>query len=172
MPPVTVAINALWEKIDERTLSVAAAAITFSGIDTSFTFLRLTGYIVNDANASVFVVRINNDSGANYDMQNVDASAAVVTGTRTTAQNEFAQRLGMAASQESFFTMMISKPVAGEEAQAIYHDSTENAAGIVLNLMGDQWNDVAAQISRLDILKLANNLDAETRILLEGAKPA
>ncbi len=171
MPPLSVEADVLWEKNDEQTLAAPAAAVTFSGINTAFTFLRLTGYLVNDANASAFVIRVNNDSGANYDMQNVDANGGAGVATRTTGQNEFAQRLGMAASQEALFTALLAKPVAGDQAQAIYWDSVENAAGIVLNLMADQWNNTGALISRLDVLKLANNLDTETRILLEGAKP-
>lgn len=169
LAPATPAV--FWEDIDEQVLGAPAAAVTFSGIDTAFTVFAVTAYMINDANASVFALRLNNDAAGNYDMQKIDASAAVVTGVRTLAQNEFTQRTGMAASQESSARFVIAKPLAAEEAQMVYQDSTEAAAGIVLNFLGGQWNNVLALISRIDVLKLANNLDTGTRILLEGGKP-
>jgi len=172
-PPVIVAVNALWEKIDEQTLSVAAAAVTFSGINTSFTFFHIAAWMIKAAGGgNQPILRINNDSAGNYDHQRITGDTASVTGARVTGDTGIDITFGaIGVGEEVNFVMTIAKPVAGEEAQTV-HIAGPQATDINLDLYGGQWNNTAALISRLDILAVSANFDVDTRVLLEGAQPA
>ncbi len=72
----------------DTTLGVAAASIDFTSIPQTFAHLMLALYGRGDtAVVNQFVrIRFNNDSGANYDYQEIHAAAAAVTASEGLAQ--------------------------------------------------------------------------------------
>ena len=173
-PALVGAALAFWEDIDEQTLGAPAASVSFTGIGSTFTFLRVTGYLTKDGSSGGVFVRLNNDSAANYDRQRITASAAVVTGQRATTTGWLPAQTGIRLNEEANLAILIAKPVTGEEAQAVMISGTQNAAAnfLDLGLQGGQWNNTAALISRVDLVSAVTNFDADTRVLLEGGAPA
>lgn len=172
IPQLTAFSTAMWDILGEQILSSPAASISFSGIATSRTTFRLTGYIIRDTTSTATQLRFNNDSGANYDYQQLRATSTTILKARTTGANSLLFfNFNIAASEEGNFVTVVSKPVAGQEAQTVQSGGYENS-GVILEMKAEQWNNTADLINRIDVISGADNFDTNTRILLEGAKPA
>lgn len=72
----------------DSTLGVSAATIDITPIPTTYAHLLVDMYLRGDtaATSTVVLVRLNGDSGANYDVQTVNGSAAAVTAAEAFAQ--------------------------------------------------------------------------------------
>ena len=170
-PPAVPAVCQAFETIGKTVLSVAAAAITFSGIDTSNRMFRISLYAVNDGSAANVQLRINNDSGGSYDLQTLSGSAASVVALRQTALTQIGLNILVPAAANEHVTseIVIAKQQAGNEALIVAR-TVFVIAGALLRTedLGAIWNNTAALISRLDLLKSAGNFAADTVALLEG----
>jgi len=157
-----------WTEIETQTLTTTAASVVFSTGLTGYKFFRLTGYWVSDASAGAVDIRLNNDSGANYAYQRIQAASTTVSGSRATGQT--AQRLTPAfpdGSSFNSFSALIAKPAAGVKAQATAHVGFTQTS-VAMELEGAEWNNTADLITRIDVIALSNNFAAGTSILLEG----
>jgi hypothetical protein len=75
---------ATYEKIQSTTLGSAAANITFSGIGSGYTDLRLviTGTIIA---GNVYRIQYNGDTGSNYSITILEANGSTVASNRSTS---------------------------------------------------------------------------------------
>jgi hypothetical protein len=161
-----------WEHIDTQTLTGTAASVSFQSISTAYRAFRLTAYIENDANAKRVYLRLNNDSGSNYDYQYHRATGATNDSSVATGQAQIdCAGLDMAASESGLLSILIVKPSAAQEAlvQLTFTLLSGATAPSVYQTVGT-WQNVADLISRIDLLANTNNFAASTRVTLEGSR--
>ena len=126
--------------------------------------------MANDGNAKSVTVRLNGDSGTNYDYQHVSANSTTVNGQRVTGTTSAVLNfLSLQASEEMSATALIAKPSASVPAQSV--SLAGNDASPDLSLIGGEWNNTADAISSISIQGSSGNLAAGTSVLLEGLAP-
>ncbi|KKN69161.1 hypothetical protein LCGC14_0443370 [marine sediment metagenome] len=161
-----------WTHIATQVLSVAAAVVTFSGIAAAAApRLRFYVYLVKDGTAAIPLLRLNNDSGANYFQQRLTADGAGVTAARVTGNTSYLLfwNLTVASNGHGLIVADIQKPVAGEVGRLTVRTAVTVAAGIALASGAAEWTNAADPINRVDVIAGTGNLDAGTRTVLEGA---
>jgi hypothetical protein len=156
--------DALWSRLDEQILTATATSITFSGIAATVTLLRLTCW-VSEQDAPT--LRLNNDSGANYEYQRIHVSNTTLTGARATAQTAIPLTNETDDPEVQAF-IEIGKHLATEEAQVAVF-SGQRSPGHLVEAYAGQWNNTADLVNRVDIL--GASIKAGTVVLLEGAAP-
>ncbi len=80
-----------WKKVYETTLTANAASLTISGLDgNKDKCYLLIARFYNDAGAGAvyYMLRLNNDSSANYGYQRIQGAAAAASAAQATAQSE------------------------------------------------------------------------------------
>lgn len=153
-------------------LSGPAALISFTGLSTSYRFFELVGWLLKDANAGAINITLNNDTGANYDLENVNGSAATLSSARTAAgANLKLPLVNVDASTVLSFHATIAKPTAAQKAAGVVHISSVGG-GVILNDYDGLGYSGAALISRIDVNSATNNLATGSRVALGGAKAA
>ncbi len=160
-----------WEHIEAQVLDAAAPSISFTGIDAAFRMFRLTLYIIKDGNAGQVELRLNNDSGGNYNQQYMNISHA----TRTSARNAGLDSLrvtnydNLAANGVLLADILIAKQITGQEGRIQSHASYEGSADPMVDLVSAQWANAADLINQIDIVESgANEFAAGSRAVLEG----
>lgn len=159
-----------WTEIDYQVLAAPASSVTFSTGLSTYKFFRLTGYVLNDANAKGVLFSINSDTtNANYARQMIEASSTTITGLRNTGSSATARalhRTDLAANQAASLTIILAKPSASVKGQLL--NQFGNNASPVLVLNGYEWNNTADGVTALSIIAETNNFAAGTSFLLEG----
>ncbi len=169
LPLITGVSTAMWEKLDEQILSSPAVAITFSGISSAFVFFSLSVYALDGATATASVeLRLNNDSGANYERQMLRILSTTLLAERLTGQTLVDIDPAVDSDAEGMLSVYIAKTLAGDHAQMVINAGADSS-GIGLALNGGRWTNTADLINRIDVIR-ASNLNTGTRVLLEGAK--
>jgi hypothetical protein len=161
-----------WEHIDTQTLTGTAASVSFQSINSAYTAFRLTAYIENDGNAKSVYIRLNNDSGGNYDYVYVEGEGALGTAAAA-AQAEFSMwpTTTLAASESGLIEALIMKPTTAQEAHAHIRATVLGGATVPsVFVTSGTWQNVADLISRIDVVAATNNFAANTRVILEGSK--
>jgi hypothetical protein len=156
-----------WTVIDSETLAAPASSISFTGIDTTYKMFRVTAYLIQDGSAGRPLLRLNNDSGTNYDWQRVSASDTTVSASRVTGDTSIDIGGDSNANQVMTHTITIAKQLAGSPAMVV--GDRYNDAGIWLRHHGARWNNTADLISRIDLIASAGNFAAGTVVVLEAA---
>lgn len=171
---VAVAEDGAWQHVQTQVLGAGAASVSFTGL-AGAAFYMLTAFTVKDNGGSnpALAIRLNNDSGANYAMGRVLHNAAGRTGSSVSGQTSWASAVTMGASGLGGGTWVISKPAAGVRGQmwAAFTMDTTALALVEEREFGD-WNNVAATISRIDMLVAADQLAAGTSIRLDRKRAA
>ena len=162
-----------WEHIETQVLASAAASFSFTGIDAAFRMFRLTCYIIKDANAGQVELRLNNDSGGNYNQQYMNINHA----TRTSARNAGLDSLrvtnfdNLAANGVLLAEILIAKQIAGQEGRIQSQASYEGSADPMLDFVVAQWANTADLINRIDIVESSiNEFAIGSRVVLEGTQ--
>jgi hypothetical protein len=156
-----------WTEIETQTLTTTAASVVFSTGLSGYKFFRLTIYIVNDANSKDVLLRLNNDSGTNYAYQTILGNGGTIIGGRATGQTSSSLTiLDLGVSQAGSVSVLIAKPAAGVKAQVLSQSGVNTSPSLLL--AGDEWDNTADLISRIDVIASSNNFAAGTSILLEG----
>ena len=161
-----------WEWIDTQVLGGDAASVSFTPLSDEYRRWIVSVYIVNDANAKGVNLRFNGDSGTNYAYQDLSATSTTVAVSRITGFSAIQSGAGsIAASSVGQIVYVISKPAAGVVARVTAGLSKDIVTdGIALNAIGGEWTNVAALITRIDVLAVSNNFAAGTRVVLFGAR--
>ena len=160
------------EFIARTQLTGTAASVSFATGLSGFQKFFLVCYGIGDGSSHRQLLRINNDSGANYAYQGLSADGATVAGARTTGATSINlhEWYPVKASSVGMTVIEISKPVAGEVARVTARAGGDPAAGIAFEATAAEWTNTADVISRIDILNNTANFAAGTRILLYGSK--
>lgn len=163
-----VALAGAWTKISNQQLSAPAASIVLSGLDTANKVFRLHASIVKDGTGSAGRVRLNNDSGANYDRQQVSGNGVTVGGSRSTGQTSIINVPNHAdANENASADILIAKQQTGDEAMLI-SQSVGIDTSIRFFAVAGIWHNVADLINRIDLTAVSGNWAADTIVTLEG----
>ena len=133
-----------WEHIDTQILSGTAASVSFASISSSYTAFRLTMDVVATAALALYL-RLNNDSGSNYDYVTVIDGAAgsnVAAAAQVVITNAFATFL------RGFGIIHIGKPVAGQQALINSFVNAGSAANTTIQYLDSaNWRNTADLIN-------------------------
>jgi hypothetical protein len=158
-----------WEHIDTQVLSGTAASVSFPSLSTDYKVFRLTADIFTTASLAVWI-RLNNDSGGNYDYHSVAAGAGGAT-TNAAAQLVIIGAAG--AASRNHVSAVIAKQVAADQATG--HAVGTYLTGAFAMTLTDTtlgWRNTADLISRIDLVASTSTFAANTRVTLEGMKVA
>ncbi len=161
-----------WEHIAAIVLTEPAASISFAAIDPSFRMFRLTLFLVKDANAGQAELRLNNDSGANYDQQYMNFNNNAKLGGRNAGLDSL--RINnydnIGAGGLLVADILIAKQLAATHARIqSYASYAGGSVNPLIDLVTAEWNNAADLISRIDIVESgANGFAAGSRAVLEG----
>lgn len=162
-------VDPFMEEIATVTLAAPAAAVTFSGIDTAFRMFQLTGTVVKDGTGGFVNVRVNSDSGSNYDRQRLVGTSTTVAASRVSGGTAWElASLGIDANQSGTFEAFISKQAASAPAMAVWSEVVVPSAGISTGNYGLRWNNTADLINAIAVLASAGDFAANTQITLNG----
>lgn len=160
-----------WEHIDTQVLSGAAASVSFASISSVYKAFRLTAHMKNDASAASLQLRLNNDSGSNYDYQNLRVSTGAVAGAalQQAVSVQVVTSASLAANLWAHMTFLITKEAAADQAKVYAAGTVDTAANTPeTHSSSGNWRNVADLINRIDILKSAGNFAVGSRFTLEG----
>ena len=164
-----------WTVIGSTTLASPASSISFATGLSGYTMFRITAYIVKDGTLGAIQMRINNDSGANYDDQTLSGNSTAVGAARQTGQTQWPfPQSAVAASTNATLEVTISKSVSTSPALAVasftFIPNGESSVGE--GRSAGRWNNTADLISRIDLISSSGNFAAGTVALLEGVPDA
>jgi hypothetical protein len=164
--------NSAWDVIDVVELGSAAASITFNDL-SGYRLLRVTGYFLNDGTADNIRMRINGDTGGNYDNQRLTGSNTAVSAGRATGSTgvQLTLALSLAANNAATAEVVIAKNLAGVPAMAINSAVTIGSAGTAIETIQQaiRWNNTADLISSFIFeMNDASNFAAGTLVAVEG----
>ena len=162
------------EFIARTQLTGTAASVSFATGLSGYTKFFLWVYVVKDANVGEVRLRLNNDSGANYATQSMDANGATISASRATGVT-YSGILGVYANIAANGTMLavveISKPVAGEVARITGRNGRDaETVGIRFETNASEWTNTADLINRIDVYAVTNNITTGSRFLLAGSR--
>ncbi len=166
-----------WFMLADSTLGADAASIDFTSISGSYAHLWLLLYARSDtaSGETSVAARFNNDSGANYYHERINAGVTTVTAAEVLGATSF--RFGRCPAN----TATANDFGANEMVILNYANSTNRksvmsraasfastaSSGIQLELGAEGWDNTAA-ISRITMFPGAGNFRAGTRATLYG----
>lgn len=148
-----------------------ANLLDLQNIDPGFRHFRITMHVnsAGGAGADALALRLNNDSGANYNVQQFTVQSTTVAGAASSgvALVEL-NGAGIASGEDYFTTIEFSKANANMQARGIVR--TVDTAGIFNSYF--EWTNVADLIDQITILIPDGDVDAGTEIIIEGLASA
>lgn len=163
----------VWRTIAETTLIASASTIDFLSIPATFTHLLLITDLRGDAAVvnQAANVRFNNDSGANYQYELLQGSAAAVAASANAAQTSLALAAATgstatAATSAASLILIPNYAAATFQKNALAMNGMEVAAALVQMFAG-RWANAAA-INRVTLLPGSGNFVAGSRATLVG----
>jgi len=162
--------NSAWDVIDVVELGSAAASITFSDL-SGYRLLRVTGYVLKDGTGANLLVRLNADTGANYDAQFLTGNSTSVVASRTTGGTSI---LGsqLAANTPATFEITIGKQLSGVPAMLLAPVVNSPVGDVSTRDWASRWNNTTDLITSLTLLNGSGNFAASTVCVLEGVPDA
>ena len=159
-------------------LSGSAASFDITGISGTFNHLMIVGYLRGDTAAVTVgvVLRMNNDSAANYDEQRITgaqataAAAEGIGGTQSTigivpANSATAAYFGAVwAIIPSYLNATGDKPVVSPFSEA----SSNVTGGQLVGVASGKWRTTATPITRLTVLPGAGKFVAGSHLSVYG----
>ncbi len=168
-PPASATPAGAWEKIGIQTLTSAAAIITFSGINSKYKMFRVHSFIVNDGSAMNVPLRLNNDSGANYEWQRLNAGTGFVAQRQTAQTSVVLFNFAIQTNAVGVSEALIAKPLAGNHAMVLCKDSALSSIGAdQTDRVGHTWKNTSDLINRIDVIASTGNMDPGSTVMIEG----
>ena len=161
-----------WEHIDTQELPSTASSISFPGIDTGFKRFRL--FFSPAATASLLVhLRLNNDSGSNYEYQSFYAASTTLAAARSTGQAQVVldPNLNVFSGRTGLYVVHIVKQANTQAAQI--HAQVQETIGAnqpTLAFTGGTWLNTSDAISRIDLIASTSTFAASSVATLEGSR--
>lgn len=164
--------------VAETVLSGSVTIVTFSDISQSYRDLILTiqGRTDVAAEADAVLIRLNGDTGGNYDQQRITANHTTLSGLASRAGTSFAVSADGANARASNFTASTFRifGYTRTDAEKWAHSHTNNFGDIsadtdlAITLRSHRWRNTAA-ITSITLLPLTGpNLVSGSRFTLYG----
>ncbi len=158
-----------WAFVESQTLASAASSVVMSGLDTTYRMFRVTAYLIKDGTSGDLGVRLNNDSGNNYNYQVLAADGSTPSATRTAIANAFTpMSSSMGSNGIASLTITVAKQRTTSPAMFIAN-AAQNSGSLATSRTGGRWNDGSKLISRIDLISSSGNFAAGTSVKLEAA---
>lgn len=163
--------NGYWKRIDRRIITSGSpsTSVSFLSLSSSFRMFRLTWSTVGNGSSANFLLRLNNDSGANYDCQ--ENSYLNTTQNSLTVDDQTSAPLWqLAAPVVSTGEVIIGK--IASNVRGIFHSSCAAYASTYTPsknwwiLQNGSWDNTSALINRIDVLTTAGSFYGT--VALEG----
>ena len=154
------------EVIKSSVLAAAAASVSFQ-FPSVYRAVLVEGW-TKDTVSAFFYIRVNNDTGANYTVQQIEVGSTSVTGSRLTGQTKWSGPGVTGIAGQLQFSLFIAKTTAAAKAQMTMIASIGLAASIGMDITGGEWGNTADLLSRVDIFPSGGNFDVNTSITLWG----
>lgn len=171
-----VSVNSGFKSLGTTLLAAPAAAVTFSGISATYKEFIVSAWLrpVNDS--TVLFMRLNNDSGANYDGEGFTASSTLLANAGSSGLTSIRLTVNETEDNGAGLGLMavavVFKEASGLEAMAhVRMQGTDTAGNVINGQAATRWNNVAALISRFDVAVSSGNLDTGSLVRLEGLVP-
>lgn len=169
MQKVWCSLPSAWTVIDSETLAAPASSVSFTGISDTYRMFRMTAYIVKDGTSGVAYVRVNNDSGGNYDRQTIGASSTTVSAARSTGDTEWrATVASITGNTHATTSIVVAKQLAASPAMYLAETTYAPSGGVQPGRLAGRWNNTDALINRIDLISGSGNFAAGTTVVLEG----
>jgi hypothetical protein len=162
---------ATYEPIATTTLGSAASSITFSGIPSTYTDLRIVT-VATVATTGDYWLQVNGDTGANYSQTGLYGNGSSAASLRNTNINYlYLTYVYYLTTIPQLYTVDIFS-YAGSTYKTFLTTENEdnNGSGIVARTVG-LWRNTAA-INSIKLYRGTGNLDAGTTATLYGIKNA
>jgi hypothetical protein len=163
--------------IFDTTVAAAAATIDVLGIPATFKHLMVMCQARGNVSSpsTNLLLRLNNDSAANYDWQLCSAAAAVATAAEAFAQTSIVAGVIAAANAAAGLTgiSVISLPdyastTFNKIADIDFHYKISTVSGnVTVGRSGGHWRNTAA-VNRITLLPAAGFFDVGTRVTVYG----
>lgn len=158
-------------KLAETVLGATAASIDFTSIPATYRHLLLAITIRKTTADGSYTVRLNNDSGANYTLQQVSGSAAAATAVESLAATSWG--FGGIPSTANYVSnaLVIFPDYAGSLYKTFVQLGTKivgvSTGNLVMAARGGIWLNTAA-INRITLTPDANNFDVGSTVTIYG----
>lgn len=162
--------------LSDQTLGADTASIDFTSITQAYTHLALVAMLrtTQAVVAGSVQLRLNNDSAANYDRQNMRGSGVTSTviaaagdtawaGLTVPGASATAGRFAYLVFEVPFYTSAFTKTLVGRGGYVPNATTTDYS----VHLDSGLWRSTAA-VTQLTILPAANNLTSGCRAILYG----
>jgi hypothetical protein len=162
---------------DSGELGSAAATIDFTSISGSYKELELEWDLRGDTAAAFasVLLRINNDSTANYDWQQMFANNVTTFNALTNADTSI--KVGLMPANTATASLFGVGRVQVPNYASTHHkkalqsqcfEAQDASTGLLVGIWGGQWRTSGTAITRLTLLPSAGNFAAGSRALLWG----
>lgn len=165
-----------WVTLGSTKLTAAAATLDFTGIPATFAHLMVIAYLRGDTAAGLITIfqRFNNDSGANYDWQNLGGNGAAASGFESFATTGGFDTAPAATAPANLFAgvrMVIPHYANAANNKALVRTRDAKAGTSSLSLSAGPsagfWRSNAA-INRVTLLPAAGNWAAGSAATVLG----
>ena len=155
-------------------LAAAAASITVSGFATTYREFSVIWWTRPVTDSTRVMIRLNNDSGANYDQQGMEGDGATITNNSATGLTAIEASLNTATDDAlpSMGSTMVYKNAAA--MAAVSHTLVTYQATVPLlrnGQLASRWGNTADLISTLALLMSSGNLAANSMVSVSGLIP-
>lgn len=165
--PVT--LTSAWELIQDVTLSAIASQIDLTGLDGDTDEVYWLAFYLRKATTpglGRLNIRLNGDSGANYNRQLLEMSGAALPASRTTADTSML--MGGSTTTITTLTYNIKLMLrSGARRYAICHYSGTEGPGISEDLVSAEWTNTVDNVTQISLFSdTASDLDIGTQASL------
>ena len=147
--------QAQWEELGRTTLGSAGDTISITGIPVR-KYLEIRFQVVATGGNLINTIRFNNDSATNYAFTHSVSFGAAVTTTSSTAIG--VTSAGTATPSQQFGSYEISNTTAQRKMIRGFtiDDNASNATTSTNHIqVAGKWDNVAAQITRIDMINIS-----------------
>lgn len=164
-----MAAGPTYEPIATTTLGSAAASVSFTGISSAYTDLKIiaTGKRVS---GGALAIRFNNDSATNYSKTRLAGNGTSASSGRDTSGTEIGTNGWNATYDQLYEIDVFSYAGSTNKTCLIAMSADENGGGEVSRIVG-LWRSTSA-INRVDLLITSGTIAAGFTATLYGIKAA
>ncbi len=160
---------ATYEPIATTTLSSAAASVSFTGISSAYTDLRIIAVGVR-VSGGALALQFNGDTGTNYSKTRLAGTGTSASSSRDTTQTNIGTNGWNTTYNQLYEIDLFSYAGSTYKTCLIGMSADENGGGEVSRIVG-LWRNTAA-INRVDLLITSGTIAAGFTATLYGIKAA
>lgn len=160
---------ATYEPIATTTLGSAASSVSFTGISSAYTDLKIIA-VGKRVSGGALALQFNGDTGTNYSKTRLTGNGTAASSSRDTSQTNIGTNGWNATYDQLYEIDLFSYAGSTNKTCLIAMSADENGGGEVARFVG-LWRNTAA-INRVDLLITTGTIAAGFTATLYGIKAA